>query len=203
MGTRNLTAVFSGGEYKVAQYGQWDGYPSGQGAKILSFLSDNGNIKNLQSNLGKVRFLDPQGVDKDFCESYDKNAPKWSNEPDNRTAEQIRWFVSYISRDIGGDILSSIADSKDKEIVIKNSIDFAGDSLFCEWAYVIDFDKGTLEVFRGFNTDPLERNDRFYGVKTDSDKYHPVKLFHTFQLDNLPKKDEFISILEPDDEDGE
>ena len=26
MGTRNLTAVFMDGEYKVAQYGQWDGY---------------------------------------------------------------------------------------------------------------------------------------------------------------------------------
>ena len=28
MGTRNLTCVFKDGEYKVAQYGQWDGYPS-------------------------------------------------------------------------------------------------------------------------------------------------------------------------------
>lgn len=26
MGTRNLTIVYSNGEYKVAQYGQWDGF---------------------------------------------------------------------------------------------------------------------------------------------------------------------------------
>lgn len=25
MGTRNLTAVYLDGQYKVAQYGQWDG----------------------------------------------------------------------------------------------------------------------------------------------------------------------------------
>ena len=31
MGTRNLTAVYLDGQYKVAQYGQWDGYPEGQG----------------------------------------------------------------------------------------------------------------------------------------------------------------------------
>ncbi len=37
-GTRNLTCVVVGGEYKVAQYGQWDGYPSGQGLTALNFL---------------------------------------------------------------------------------------------------------------------------------------------------------------------
>lgn len=26
MGTRNLTVVYIDGKYKVAQYGQWDGY---------------------------------------------------------------------------------------------------------------------------------------------------------------------------------
>jgi len=38
MGTRNLTMVISNGKTKVAQYGQWDGYPSGQGAAILNFF---------------------------------------------------------------------------------------------------------------------------------------------------------------------
>lgn len=37
MGTRHLTAVFVDGEYKVAQYGQWDGYPEGQGLTCLEF----------------------------------------------------------------------------------------------------------------------------------------------------------------------
>ena len=38
MGTRHVTAVFLNGEPRVAQYGQWDGYPSGQGVTILDFL---------------------------------------------------------------------------------------------------------------------------------------------------------------------
>ena len=38
MGTRNLTMVISNGKTKVAQYGQWDGYPDGQGMTALSTL---------------------------------------------------------------------------------------------------------------------------------------------------------------------
>ena len=49
MGTRNLTIVHKNGEYKVAQYGQWDGYPEGLGATLLNFLKNvnsNGQEKN-------------------------------------------------------------------------------------------------------------------------------------------------------------
>ena len=38
MGTRNLTIVISDDKRKIAQYGQWDGYPSGQGVTALKFL---------------------------------------------------------------------------------------------------------------------------------------------------------------------
>ena len=39
MGTRNLTKVIDkNGVIKVAQYGQWDGYPSGQGVNALNAI---------------------------------------------------------------------------------------------------------------------------------------------------------------------
>ena len=39
MGTRNLTKVINEqGEVVVAQYGQWDGYPSGQGVNALNAI---------------------------------------------------------------------------------------------------------------------------------------------------------------------
>lgn len=38
MGTRNVTSVILDGKQVVCQYGQWDGYPTYTGVKILEFL---------------------------------------------------------------------------------------------------------------------------------------------------------------------
>jgi len=55
MGTRNLTCVIKGGDFKVAQYGQWDGYPSGSGKDILEWLSDpKANFERLAAAVDKV-----------------------------------------------------------------------------------------------------------------------------------------------------
>jgi len=39
MGTRHLIFVWYKGKFHIAQYGQWDGYPEGQGIKIVRFLT--------------------------------------------------------------------------------------------------------------------------------------------------------------------
>ena len=41
MTTRSLTAVKVDGEYKIAQYGHYDGYPLGQGIYVLKFLLED------------------------------------------------------------------------------------------------------------------------------------------------------------------
>ena len=68
MGTRNLTAVFMDGEYKVAQYGQWDGYPEGQGATCLVFLRDEMDEAKFREQLGKVHFGNEEEMDNLFAE---------------------------------------------------------------------------------------------------------------------------------------
>ena len=56
MGTRHMIAVVSDDKYRVAQYGQWDGYPSGQGVGVLGFLT-NGNLEALKRNALKCSFI--------------------------------------------------------------------------------------------------------------------------------------------------
>lgn len=195
MGTRHLIAVQLNEEYKVAQYGQWDGYPEGQGLDVLDFLS-SWLLPFFEEKLHRVRFLDEEVMDKEFVVSYNKNAPIWSSDQDNRTHSQRRWFENYISRDLGSDILRNIATSDDKEILLKNSIDFAGNSLFCEWGYVIDFDSRTFEIYEGYNKSPLSDSDRFFNIERDRNScYHQIALVKKYDLLNLPTKGMFLSDL--------
>lgn len=57
MGTRNLVAVFVDGKYQIAQYGQWDGYPSGQGLTVLKFVRDGLDLQRFLKALENVRFV--------------------------------------------------------------------------------------------------------------------------------------------------
>lgn len=148
----------------------------------------------------RCRFWDAEGRDKEFLAEYNKNTPQWSNEPDNRTPEQKRWFLTYVSRDLGAKVLNNIVNSADTEILLKNSIDFAGDSLFCEWAYVVDLDKGTFEVFQGFNKEPLADGERFANAPFDHEEYKQVKHRATFRLSELPSVEDFLAALQEEDD---
>ncbi|MBO7663555.1 MAG: hypothetical protein J6U01_09310, partial [Clostridia bacterium] len=96
------------------------------------------------------------------------------------------------------EILKMIQDGNVR--VLKNDIDFAADGLYCEWAYVIDLDKRTFEVYTGFHTEPLTEKDRFYFLKDkEKGKYSGVHMVYAWRMDNLPTEDQFIKMLEADD----
>lgn len=61
MGTRHFIGVKQNGEFKVAQYGQWDGYPSGQGANVLKFLQ-NVDLKQFAEKVSKCVFIDSENI---------------------------------------------------------------------------------------------------------------------------------------------
>ncbi len=204
MGTRHLICVVSNGEYKVAQYGQWDGYPSGQGSSILRFLQSD-QLVAFKENLPKCSWISEEDIAKywsEFGVNISENSSV-SYEIYNKFSERH----PQLSRDTGADVLKVIA-SAPNGVKLRNDYDFSRDSLFCEWAYVIDFDKNTFEVYQGFNEKPLDKSERFYSevlVKYSSNNtYYPVKLLTSFDLSNLPSEDEFLKVCEPpEDEDEE
>jgi hypothetical protein len=190
MGTRHLICVFCANEYKVAQYGQWDGDPSGQGLGVLNFL------KSIYSNDSQTEWFD-------FIRKVKKC--NWiTNEESNEINNIKNWRSKYpeLSRDTGSDILQVIKNKK-TPLKLANQLDFANDSLMCEWCYVIDFDKNTFEVYKGFNKKPLGKTERFYSTSCDERGYYPVRFIASFALSNIDQlsEEEFLTKTEPSDDD--
>lgn len=213
MGTRNLTCVYINGEMKVSQYGQFDGYPDGQGKKILNFL--RGEPFNCSEDYkGNKRHAYIEGLvyDETLFKKNVLGCTEISQESlDNKWKEcgpiSPEGFVSLevsnifeekypqFSRRTAGVILPLIQVNGPFEL--KLDIDFAGDSLFCEWCYVIDYDSNQFEVYRGFQTKP--NNDRFakYFQKSDSrdTEYYSIALAKSWSLNNLPTFEKFLQEL--------
>lgn len=194
MGTRHLIAVQIDGEYKVAQYGQWDGYIEGQGVDLLEFLLGlGGDYELLKKKIRKCSFLTPDEIDtiNDSIDSDgDINGVSWTK------------VYPHLSRDMSAKVLPYIL--KKGGLKLHNHIGFAGDSLFCEWAYVIDFDKNTFEVYKGFNKTPLSEVERFYDIAIDSDAngYFQVRFVKSYDLCKLPTVQQLIEDFTEKDEEG-
>ncbi len=133
MGTRHLqTAINSQGECKLANYGQWDGYPDGQGVEILKYLW-RANLKKYDDNLSMLR-----EITKSEMESINNGVPEcflganrdWKKE------------YPYLSRDCGSDIHQMIEDGLVKFVLnCEAYTDEEKSSSWCEGFYTIDLQK--------------------------------------------------------------
>jgi hypothetical protein len=129
MGTRNLTVVKDkAGTNRIAQYGQWDGYPSYSGIQALEFLRNKDWQALLQSKLDLVQFVGDEEVDTLYKQF---ETTDWENKD---------FLNAYpgLHRDTGIGILAVVANAIAPIKSVDNT-EFANDSLFCEGIYEVDF----------------------------------------------------------------
>lgn len=193
MGTRHLTCVFLNNAMKVAQYGQWDGYLSGQGQTVVDFLL------KLKRNKGKLLGTFVEKLLNIVHLTNEEVTARWKEcGADNSgwvnmdVADKFKAKYPQLSRDCGAEVLDYILTSELPQV--KLDLDFAGDSLFCEWCYVVNLDDKTLEIFKGFNTEPLGPKERFLPLQNNKpahpgeNKYYPVKLWKKIPFSKLTSK---------------
>lgn len=189
MGTRNLTMVAKDGQIVLAQYGQWDGYPSGNGVVVLNFLK-NEMKDNFAEQVDKLRDIKTTDIIKKMT---GVTLEELTDEMDAKLMKEN----PQLSRDCGAGILKVIQDNKNDVLMVYNNVDFAADSLFCEWAYLVDLDKQVLEVYKGFNTSPLDKDERFEFLTEKSEgEYKPIILVKKYSLLDLPSEEDFLKELE-------
>lgn len=154
MGTRHLqTVITKEGETKIQQYGQWDGYPGGQGVGILQYLR-TGNLDKYQENLKNINQATKDQIDE---VNRDKN---WTRN------------FPYLSRDCGCDIHKMIEEGKVK-FVMHTSEEEA--KKWCEGFYTIDFSKNefTSEFYdkkQTFKLDSLPSEEEYLKLMRDEEE---------------------------------
>lgn len=213
MGTRNLICVVVDKKMKVAQYSQWDGYLAGQGKIVIDFIANKMKLEAFKKAVRECKWINAAQVRKTYVEAGDK--------PNNKSgmismdiADKHSAMYPGLSRDTGGQILRLIQDGKFSKTVrgkkgfvektfttapVRELVDnksFAADSLFCEWAYVIDLDKKVLEIYQGLNTGKSKgRWSKVPAVK--GEKYRAISLWQTVTFDEC-KKNALANLTEID-----
>lgn len=174
MGTRNLTIVIHEGKTKVAQYGQWDGYPEGQGKIVLKFLR-RCDLNTFREKLNDVSFL----TQKEVTILWDECEMKGdlSEHPE-------------LSRDTAANILQRVYDGS--AVKLWNRSKFVKDSLLCEWVYVIDLDQERFEIYTSSCKKPLTPKDRFYDGRFKKSKGSLVRIIGSYPLKGLPTVKQLI-----------
>lgn len=184
MGTRGLYGFRKNNKDKVT-YNHWDSYPRWLGNNVLRFINGH-TIEELENICEKMILV---------------------NENDKPTDEQIEKCKKYADLTVSNKdyndwyclLRGSQGDlepwGEDLDYIIDNH-DFIKDSLFCEYAYIINLDTYELEFFKGWQKTPdcLGR----YGIEEDNG-YYPCKLVWKIGLEEIIAADnieEFIKEME-------
>ena len=173
MGTRGLYGFRKDGMDKTT-YNHCDSYPDCLGAAMLGFCAGTSN-EEMRSIFDRIILV---------------------NEADKPTPEQIEACKDYVDLTVSTQsehdwycLLRNLQGEPEKWKQIKGPIfmidnhDFIKDSLFCEYAYIIDLDEEVLEYWIGFQRKPDPLNP--YGDEKDEDGYFPCKKLFEFSLEEL------------------
>jgi hypothetical protein len=188
MGTRGIFGVIVDKKEKIT-YNHYDSYPDSLGVEMLGAARRVAkDFSNYQIRARKIQLV--TDTKKPPTIAQIKKLEKYSD-VGVASGKLTDWYV--LMRKLQGDVLGTL----DCGIMI-DSADFAQDSLFCEFGWIINFDDETFECYRGFvkSIDPPPRG-RFHKAvipnTRDPDKvgYQAIHLLGSFALKELPSDEEF------------
>jgi len=183
MGTRGAWGFIKDGVEKVT-YNHYDSDPPYLGKSVVEFIQTCEKEKeDFQKLFSKIKLVDisktptkkeiERGVKLGLTIDTDK--PDWY------------WFLHDMQDDLH--ILRKVKRMIDNKT-------FLEDSLFCEYAYIINLDTNMLEIYQGFNKDPEapgryakrrgSENREYYGVALKDEI--PLDTIKTTEIDALVER---------------
>lgn len=175
MGTRGAYGFIKNGEMKIT-YNHYDSYLSELGFNVMRFIAATSNIE-LNEIFGNIIMV---------------------REDTKPTEEQIKECEKYLNLDVGNQNIDdwycllreaqgNLNEYKKGLRYMIDNKEFMGDSLFCEYAYILNLDNNYLEIYKGFNKDIETDNDytQFRGKIDENNRYVEVKNFDTVPFDSI------------------
>lgn len=165
MGTRSLTIVRSNNKIKVAQYCQWDGYPTGKGKDIQEFLRENiFTLKDFKTKIDKCKFVSNKYIDRLQSKALGHNKEFITS----IESDLLKTKLPEFHRDTGPKVLDLIKSGNVSRLWY--DLQFIKDSVLCEWAYAIDLDLNQVTIFEaGMNKVYQDSIKNF--IKLDLNKF--------------------------------
>lgn len=189
MGTRGFLG-FVANDHETIAYNHCDSYPDALGLTVLNYARSIEDLDAAKQQAAVIVHVSdevpPTDEQIEALRPYMNTSVGWKMpRPD--------WY--QLLRESQGDPAAMLAAGH-----VEHKPEWPADSLFCEWGYLIDFDRGVLQVYRGFQTSP-HTTGRFHDRKTSdgSSGYGPVRLIATYALDSLPDDAAFIHATDPSD----
>lgn len=193
MGTNGLYGIRKNGIDKCT-YNHFDSYPDCLGKKIVEFC--NNNIENLEKFFDNIELVSenecPTDKQIEFCKAsgYADLSVSTQNVDD--------WYC--LLRNMQGNFEAyQMCIDNDNKIYMTDDIDFIKNSLFCEYAYIINLDDNVLEYYMGFQHSPQENNrygtEKYDFVNRPEFEYYPCKLSLTFPLNELYDVEQIVEAM--------
>lgn len=194
MSTRGAIGFIADGKEYIT-YNHSDSYPSWLGAKVLS---DARKVSKLGIAPIKAAVKEITLVDEDTepTPAQRKALSKHAN-PSVNAGEG--WYS--LLRELQGDLLGYVEAG-----FMPDGHTFPLDSLFCEYAYIIDLDAGTFQAYRGFQKKSFVKSGRWANIRkpktwepsyVGDNYYAPVRLVAQWSLDALPTYEELAKAYGP------
>lgn len=168
MGTRGLFGFRKNGIDK-AMYNQYDSYPECLGRKVIDWLKTV-TPEKLNEMFDKIVLVNADEKPNETEKAELKECELYG---DDRNSEEWYWAIHAIQGNPS--LIEKIADTYGK-VYMTDDISFIKESVFCEYAYIVNLDEGVLEFWKGWQTKPWSENR--YGtdeVSGTSKKYYPCK----------------------------
>lgn len=111
--------------------------------------------------------------------------------------DSIIWCDDIDNTDIDGTLLFN---GKYNTRKIGNDASFLNDGLFCEYGYVYNLENDTLEIYRGFFSEPESEELESLGYESCGDKFHTHKVYTITRNSDFDKIEYMFNNINRNDE---